>query len=91
MIRRRRELLGEGTVRGAAPGTTFELTDHARHAGTDAEQRRFLITAVTHRARNNLATLLPISASATAPDAGTADFYRNRIHCVPAAVPWRPL
>ncbi|MCK9987493.1 MAG: type VI secretion system secreted protein VgrG [Azoarcus sp.] len=99
MIRRQREaidarmrqMLGEGTVRGAAPGTTFELHDHARHVGTDADQRRFLITAVTHRARNNLATLLPISASATAPDAGTADFYRNRIHCVPAAVPWRPL
>ncbi|NMF91362.1 type VI secretion system Vgr family protein, partial [Aromatoleum petrolei] len=87
---RQREMLGEGTVRGAAPGTTFELRDHARHSGTDADQRRFLITAVTHRARNNLATL-PGIAGSPAPEGGTADFYRNRLRCVPAALPWRPL
>ncbi|AYH41945.1 type VI secretion system Vgr family protein [Azoarcus sp. DN11] len=96
MIRRQREAIdartqqfgGEGSARGAAPGTTFELLDHARHADTD--RRRFLITAVTHQARNNLATLRPATAD-SGEDAGQVDFYRNRLQCVPASVPWRPL
>ncbi|WP_040394756.1 type VI secretion system Vgr family protein [Aromatoleum toluclasticum] len=87
---RMRQMSGEGTARSAAPGTIFELADHPRHAGTDSVQRRFLITAVTHRARNNLATL-PASAAGTSPEGGTADFYRSHIRCIPAAVPWRPM
>ena len=42
---------GQGTVRTAAPGTTFTLADHPEHDRDDPEQRRFLITAVTHHAR----------------------------------------
>ncbi len=43
-----------GTVRSAAPGTTFTLADHPEHDRDEAEQRHFLITAITHRARNAL-------------------------------------
>jgi len=82
------QFVGEGTVRSTAPGTTFTLVDHAEHDRDAVDPRQFLITAVTHRARNNLATLLPEKPG---QDNATVDLYRNRIHTVGASVPWRPL
>ncbi|BAL26773.1 type VI secretion system Vgr family protein [Azoarcus sp. KH32C] len=95
MIRRQREAIdarmkqfvGAGTVRSAAPGTTFTLADHLEHERDPIEQSRFLITAVTHQARNNLATL-PVQPR---PEETVVDLYRNEIRAVRAAVPWRPL
>ncbi|WP_338032497.1 contractile injection system protein, VgrG/Pvc8 family [Dechloromonas denitrificans] len=51
---RLKQFHGEGSVRTAAPGTTFLLADHPEHDRDMAEQRRFLITAITHHACNNL-------------------------------------
>lgn len=45
---------GQGTVRSAAPGTTFTLADHPEHDLDAPEQRQFLITAITRHARNAL-------------------------------------
>ncbi|MCB4359498.1 type VI secretion system Vgr family protein [Quatrionicoccus australiensis] len=42
------------TVRTAAPGTCFSLAEHAEHDRDGADARRFLITRITHRARNAL-------------------------------------
>ncbi|MBI2278006.1 MAG: type VI secretion system tip protein VgrG [Dechloromonas sp.] len=90
---------GEGTVRTAAPGTTFSLAEHPQHDRETAEQRSFLITAVTHQARNalkeiplgdNLSFGQPASGGTT-PDAPAVDFYRNQIQTMRAATPWRPL
>ncbi|PTD94971.1 type VI secretion system Vgr family protein, partial [Pseudothauera lacus] len=84
---RRREALdvrlktfrGHGTVRSAAPATVFTLDDHPEHDTDPAAQRRFLITAVRHRARNNL------------PHSGADAYYRCRLDAVRAHIPWRPL
>ncbi|MFN4325966.1 MAG: type VI secretion system Vgr family protein [Azonexus sp.] len=88
---------GQGTVRTAAPGTTFRLADHPEHDRDTAEDRQFLITAVTHEARN----ALNMPASAKVDGKGNArqesgeehavDFYRNRITALRAHIPWRPL
>jgi len=59
---RLKQFHGAGTVRSAAPGTTFDLADHAEHdrdALTAPEAARFLITAVRHYARNNLGARIP--------------------------------
>jgi len=56
---RLKQFHGAGTVRSAAPGTTFTLADHPEHDRDEAEQRQFLITAATHRARNNLGAAIP--------------------------------
>jgi type VI secretion system secreted protein VgrG len=48
---RLKQFKGEGTVRTAAPGTTFHLAEHLLNQGDDDH---FLITGVHHRARNNL-------------------------------------
>ena len=56
---RLKQFHGAGTVRSAAPGTTFTLADHPEHDRDQAEQRHFLITAITHRARNNLGAAIP--------------------------------
>nr|WP_315197406.1 type VI secretion system tip protein TssI/VgrG [uncultured Aquabacterium sp.] len=49
---RRKRFEGAGTVRTLAPGTTFELHDHAEHSSPGAN--RFVVLSVTHTARNNL-------------------------------------
>ena len=43
-----------GTVRSAAPATTFVFTDHASHDGSSEPRDRFVMLAVSHSARNNL-------------------------------------
>jgi type VI secretion system secreted protein VgrG len=50
----REQVQGVGTLRSAAPGTTFTLEDHAEHNGSDEARDRFVILSVQHRARNNL-------------------------------------
>lgn len=95
---RMKQYQGEGTVRTAAPGSTFTLADHPEHDLDAAEQRKFLITAVCHRARNNLAeqvpelldALGPVADDSELPFAKDSDFYRNRITAIRASIPWRP-
>jgi type VI secretion system secreted protein VgrG len=50
----REQVQARGTVRSAAPGTTFTLLDHAQHDGSDEARDRFVTLSVAHRARNNL-------------------------------------
>ncbi|WP_246265475.1 type VI secretion system Vgr family protein [Aromatoleum diolicum] len=84
---RMKQFVGEGTVRSVAPGTIFTLADHAEHDRDAIDQRQFLITAVIHRARNNLTTPPELPR----PEGVTVDLYRNEIRAVRAPVPWRPL
>ncbi|UCV05841.1 hypothetical protein KI615_12925 [Dechloromonas denitrificans] len=49
-------------MRTAAPGTTFSLAEHPEHELDAPEERKFLITSVVHRARNNLAEILADAA-----------------------------
>nr|MBL8411526.1 type VI secretion system tip protein VgrG [Dechloromonas sp.] len=86
---------GEGTVRSAAPGSTFHLVDHPEHSLGQGDDDHFLITAVTHRARNNLAETLPEAidalGAADGEDGKQPDLYRNHLTAIRAAIPWRPL
>ena len=97
---------GQGTVRTAAPGTTFTLADHPEHDRDDPEQRRFLITAVTHHARAALKEIplgdaldLPGSERTASGKEGKSteegspkvDYYRNTLTAIRAAIPWKPL
>ena len=84
----------EGSVRTTMPGTCFSLHDHA------LANQRYLITAVFHHARNNLAERVPQLTELLGPApvsdhratfASPADLYRNRFHTVRADLPWRPL
>ncbi len=87
----------EGSVRTAMPGSFFTLADHPAGDG------RYLITAVSHRARNNLNERVPQLSEllGPAPDdtqdetpdhfAKPADLYRNRFETVAADQPWRAL
>ncbi len=50
----RERVQGRGPWRSAAPGSTFTLTDHAVHDGSDAARDCFAVLAVRHSARNNL-------------------------------------
>jgi type VI secretion system secreted protein VgrG len=50
----REQVQAQGSLRSAAPGTTFTLEDHAEHNGADDERDRFVVLSVQHRARNNL-------------------------------------
>jgi len=94
---RLKQFYGEGSVRAAAPGTTFLLADHPEHDRDPAEQRRFLITAITHHARNNLGETRIGTTPAVDPQKSTKtkdetiDFYRNQITVIRASLPWRPL
>ena len=45
---------GRGTVRSAAPATTFTLGDHPVHDGLDDSRDRFVALAVRHVARSNV-------------------------------------
>ena len=87
---------GQGTVRSAAPGTTFTLADHPEHDRDTEEHRQFLITAVTHEARNALnllssATNANGNADQESAEEHGVDFYRNRITALRADIPWKPL
>src|SRR5574343_1303345 len=82
---------GQGTVRTAAPGTTFTLVDHPEHDLDAPEQRKFLITAIHHEARNNLAETVNGEASQGQGAEQSVDLYRNRITTIRASIPWRPL
>lgn len=79
---------GQGTVRTVAPGTSFTLADHPEHDRDDPEQRRFLITAVTHEARS---ALKEIGADRAEDSRPAVDHYRNKITAIRASIPWKPL
>ncbi|CAM3365337.1 type VI secretion system Vgr family protein [Cupriavidus taiwanensis] len=100
---RRLSFAGEGSVRTLAPASRFMLTghyDYERVQGDD--ERRFVVLAVAHAARNNLNErfrgvidqLLGTGQSTEAPaeDASAVDvpFYRNQFTVVPAKIPYRP-
>ncbi|WP_454712160.1 type VI secretion system Vgr family protein [Cupriavidus nantongensis] len=101
---RRLSFSGEGSVRTLAPASRFVLTghyDYERVQGDD--ERRFVVLAVAHAARNNLnerfrsvidqllgtdpAIAAPADATTVAAD---VPFYRNQFTVVPAKVPYRP-
>lgn len=70
-----------GPWRSAAVGTTFTLTDHPEHDGSDDARDRQVVVSVVHRARNNLGAdaraqlrgLLQAIALESAWGAGRAD------------------
>ncbi|SPA56461.1 putative Rhs element VGR-related protein [Cupriavidus taiwanensis] len=101
---RRLSFSGEGSVRTLAPASRFVLTghyDYERVQGDD--ERRFVVLAVTHAARNNLnerfrgvidqllgtgqPTAAPAESTSSAAD---VPFYRNQFTVVPATLPYRP-
>lgn len=82
---------GQGTVRSASPGTTFTLADHPEHDLDALEQRKFLITAICHEARNNLAESVNGESSQGQSGEQSVDLYRNQITAIRASIPWRPL
>jgi uncharacterized protein involved in type VI secretion and phage assembly len=81
---RMKQYQGEGTVRTSALGTTFSLAEHPEHDLDPVEQRQFLITAISHRARNNLGESIPelidslgqVTDESEVPFAQPTDFYR---------------
>ncbi len=92
---RMKQYQGEGTLRTAAPGTTFTLSEHPEHDIDAPEQRQFLITAVRHQARNNLSEILGNTepekeAEQGRGQPGGSDFYRCQITTIRAHIPWRP-
>ena len=82
---------GQGTVRSASPGTTFTLADHPEHDLDAPEQRKFLITAISHEARNNLAESINGEQGQGQGGEQSVDLYRNQITAIRASIPWRPL
>ena len=48
----REQVQARGSLRSAAPGSTFTLLDHAEHDGLDPSRDRFVTLSVQHRARN---------------------------------------
>ncbi|WP_345894786.1 contractile injection system protein, VgrG/Pvc8 family, partial [Desulfuromonas thiophila] len=87
---RMKQYTGQGSVRSAAPGTTFTLADHPEHDLDSLEQRKFLITAVTHEARANLAEVVNGEASQEQGGERQVDFYRNLITAIRAGIAWKP-
>ncbi|TVT71757.1 MAG: type VI secretion system tip protein VgrG [Denitromonas halophila] len=63
---RAKQFLGQGTVRTAAPASVFTLVEHAEHELDPPESRHFVITDITHHARNNLDEHIPGGAGALA-------------------------
>ena len=49
----RTRALARGPWRRAQAGTSFTLSDHPRHDGSDATRDTFVVLAAQHRARNN--------------------------------------
>jgi type VI secretion system secreted protein VgrG len=81
---------GAGTVRTAAPGTTFMLLEHPEHDRDADPDQRFAITQVIHEARNNLAEHIPQALAALgAPEHAPVALYRNRFKALRAHVPFR--
>ncbi len=95
---RLKQYRAEGTLRTAAPGTTFTLAEHPEHELDAPEERKFLISAVVHRARNNLAETLadampqnPAASAVDRPETGkTPDLYRCELTAIRARIAWRP-
>ena len=85
---------GQGSARGLAPGSWFELRGHPIHDHDGIEDRQFLVTGLFFEAQNNLAPevgqalagLLGHAAEASAE----APPYRNRFTAVRRSVPVRP-
>jgi len=92
---RLKQYQGEGTVRSAAPGSTFHLADHPEHILGQGDDDHFLIVAVTHRARNNLGETIPGAREALGDSPFATkehpDLYRNQLVAIRASIPWRPL
>jgi len=102
---RRQTLVGAGTVRTFAPGTTFTLHGHAVLDRLDRDDARtFAIVRTVHLMHNNLgADLLDgvhkllgrgsvaaaVAGEAVPRQAGDRPLYRNRIDAIPASVPYR--
>ncbi len=80
-----RRFTGDSTVRQAAAGQRFTLSQHEEHAGDDA---RFTVLAVDHHGANNLGSQAAKLLGSTAVEAGS---YRNVLHAQPAALPVVPL
>lgn len=90
---RMKQFRGAGTVRSAAPGSTIHLADHPDHPLGQGDDDHFLITAVRHGARNNLAEQLPAALDVLGPppNEGIPEYYRNQFTALSAATPWKPL
>ncbi len=84
---RMKQYAGQGTVRSASPATTFTLADHPEHDQDLLEQRKFLIAAVIHEARNNIAEVIDAEPGGERH----ADLYRNRLTAIRFSIPWKPL
>lgn len=67
---RMKQFRGAGTVRSAAPGSTIHLADHPDHRLGQGDDDHFLITAVCHQARNNLAERFPAAQELLGPPPG---------------------
>lgn len=63
----RHQAQGVATLRQAAPGSHWCLTDHPRHDGRDDARDRFVTLAVRHQARNNLRADLKARLDALLP------------------------
>ncbi len=79
-----RRFAGDSTVRQAAAGQNFTLSQHEEYQGDDA---RFTLLAVDHDGANNLGAQAAKLLGSTAVEAGS---YRNRLHAQPAALPVVP-
>ncbi len=62
----RQQVSATATLRRAAPGTHWLLTEHPVHTGLDTTQDQFVTLAVSHRARNNLSADLKAKLEALA-------------------------
>jgi type VI secretion system secreted protein VgrG len=94
-----------GTLRRAAPGTHWLLTEHPVHTGLDTEHDQFVTLAVSHAARNNLSAdlkaklhSLALSIAHAKTDAprqlaneSEEPLYQCQISAQPLATPVRPV
>ena len=107
---RNKTWLGRSTVRTFRPGSTFDLTestlDVLASLGQGDDDRRFLLTSVTHAGINNLPKDLSQKIAARLEQGGAnllADWvapevrtqaaqtgYGNAFEAIRAKVPWRP-
>jgi len=92
------------SLRHAAPGSHWLLSDHPVHTGVDEARDRFVTLAVQHRARNNLRADLKArldslaltfqreqaDAPPASPNASDEPLYQCQISAQPLAVPVRP-
>ncbi|NMM10513.1 MAG: type VI secretion system tip protein VgrG [Polaromonas sp.] len=52
-----------GSVRAFCPGSTFTLSEHASHDGSNSQRDSFIVLRVIHHAHNNLSAELKTQAS----------------------------